>query len=179
MPKGSATNRRVSGESSEGSGQQRIDISVRRHWMRTGYRYFPYAAWQSDQWWVLRANYCFPEHDLVTLFIDGRAVADITAPDRDARRLVASIAALDPISPLARVAYRRCPRSKPSRRWPRWRLTSAMDPSSTHRIYVTYPNSPNPIPMNVTRGADRALNARSGIWPWRRRSTCWWSGSGN
>jgi hypothetical protein len=90
----------VSGESSEGSGQQRIDISVRPHWMRTGYRYFPYAAWQSDQWWVLRANYCFPEHDLVTLFIDGRAVADITAPDRDARPLVASIAALDPISPL-------------------------------------------------------------------------------
>jgi hypothetical protein len=67
--------------------------------MRTGYRYFPYAAWQSDQWWVLRANYCFPEHDLVTLFIDGRAVADITAAEKDARPLVASIAALDPILP--------------------------------------------------------------------------------
>jgi hypothetical protein len=76
-----------------------IDSQVRPHWLRTGYRYFPYAARQSDQWWVLRANYCFPEHDLVTLFIDGRAVADITAAAEDTRPLVASIAALDPILP--------------------------------------------------------------------------------
>jgi hypothetical protein len=72
---------------------------VSPNWLRTGYRYFPYAAWQSYQWWVLRANYCFPEHDLVTLFIGSRAVADITAADEDTRPLVASIAALDPILP--------------------------------------------------------------------------------
>jgi len=67
--------------------------------MRTGYRYFPYAARQSDQWWVLRANFCFPEHDLVTLFVDGRAVGSTTGAAHDPRPLVASIAALDPILP--------------------------------------------------------------------------------
>jgi hypothetical protein len=67
--------------------------------MRTGYKYFPYAARQSDQWWVLRANYCFPEHDLVTLFVEGRAIGDITASEHDTRPLVASVAALDPICP--------------------------------------------------------------------------------
>jgi hypothetical protein len=67
--------------------------------MRTGYKYFPYAARQSDQWWVLRANYCFPEHDLVTLFIDGCAVGSVTGSVDDPRPLVASIAALDPVIP--------------------------------------------------------------------------------
>ncbi len=89
----------MSGDRRAESGAQPIDISVRPQWMRTGYRYFPYAARESGQWWVLRANYCFPEHDLVTLLIDGRAVADITALDEDARPLVASIAALDPMLP--------------------------------------------------------------------------------
>jgi hypothetical protein len=79
--------------------EQPIDVAVRPDWMRTGYKYFPYAAWESGQWWVLRANYCFPEHDLVTLFVDGRAVADITAPKQDARPLVASVAALEPMLP--------------------------------------------------------------------------------
>jgi hypothetical protein len=86
------------GEVTRGS-EQHIDTDVRPHWMRTCYNYFPYATWHCGQWWVLRANYCFPGHDLCTLFIDGRAVAGITATINDPRPLVVSIAALDPILP--------------------------------------------------------------------------------
>jgi hypothetical protein len=40
-----------------------------------------------------------PEHDLCTLFINGEAVADVTASDDDPRPLVASIGSLKPITP--------------------------------------------------------------------------------
>lgn len=71
-----------------------VDTGVEPQWLRTGYRYFPYAAWQDRQWWVIRANYGFPEHDSTTLFIDGVVVADTTAGADDARPLVASIGRL-------------------------------------------------------------------------------------
>ena len=59
-----------------------IDTAVRPHWQRTGYRFFPFATEQSGHWWVLRLNHGFPEHDLYTLFIDGKAAADLTgSPD--------------------------------------------------------------------------------------------------
>jgi hypothetical protein len=77
-----------------------VDPTASPQWRRTGYKYFPYAAWESRQWWVLRANHCFPEHDLVTLFVDGAAVGDVTASPHDTRPLVVGIAALDPILPL-------------------------------------------------------------------------------
>lgn len=63
--------------------------------MRTGYKFFPYAARQSDQWWVLRMNFGFPEHDMYTLFVDAEAVADITANPRHPAALVRSIPTRD------------------------------------------------------------------------------------
>jgi hypothetical protein len=68
-------------------------------WQRTGYMYFPYAAYEHGCWWVLRANYCFPEHDLCTLFINGEAVADVTASEGDPCPLISSIRSLKPITP--------------------------------------------------------------------------------
>jgi hypothetical protein len=77
-----------------------VDITAAQpHWLRTGFKFFPYAAQLTGQWWVVRANYCFPEHDLCTLFIDGHAIADLTGSPDDPRPLVASIAALHPITP--------------------------------------------------------------------------------
>ncbi|VBA45437.1 hypothetical protein [Mycobacterium attenuatum] len=73
-----------------------IGRTTRPHWLRTGYKFFPYAAHQSGQWWVLRLNHGFPEHDLYTLFIDGRAVADITGELDDRSPLVAAVAVLKP-----------------------------------------------------------------------------------
>jgi hypothetical protein len=73
-----------------------IDTTAQPHWLRTGYRFFPYAAQQSGQWWVLRLNHGFPEHDMYTLFIDGRPTADITGNPNDRVPLVASIASLKP-----------------------------------------------------------------------------------
>jgi hypothetical protein len=70
-----------------------IDTDSTPEWLRTGYTFFPYAALQAGQWWVLRIN-CFPEHDLVTLFIDGSVAADVTAGPDDARPLVAGIGRL-------------------------------------------------------------------------------------
>jgi hypothetical protein len=76
-----------------------IDQAVRPRWLRTGYKFFPYAAQQSGQWWVLRLNHGFPEHDMYTLFVDGKAVADITGkPDHEVP-LVASVASLKPYDP--------------------------------------------------------------------------------
>lgn len=71
-----------------------IDTSAHPDWLRTGYKYFPYAAQQSGHWWVLRLNTGFPEHDLYTLFVDGTATADITGPGDTP--LAASVAALTP-----------------------------------------------------------------------------------
>ena len=76
-----------------------LDTAVTPDWLRTGYRYFPYAARQDGQWWTLRANYCFPAHDFATLFIDDSAVAEITASAKDARPLVASIGRLSMTHP--------------------------------------------------------------------------------
>jgi hypothetical protein len=72
------------------------DTAARPHWQRTGYKYFPYAARQSGQWWVLRLNHGFPEHDMYTLFVDANAVADITGNTEDSVSLVASIGSLKP-----------------------------------------------------------------------------------
>lgn len=73
-----------------------VDTHLRPNWMRTGYKFFPYAAQVSGQWWVLRFNYDFPEHDMYTLFVDGSPGVDITAGRADARPLVSSIFALKP-----------------------------------------------------------------------------------
>lgn len=71
-----------------------VDSSSRPVWFRTGYRYFPYAARQSGQWWVLRKNYGFPEHDMYTLFVDGRAALDVTGDVNHRIPLAAAIGAL-------------------------------------------------------------------------------------
>jgi hypothetical protein len=71
-----------------------VDPAVEPQWLRTGYRFFPYAAWQDGRWWVLRVNYGFPEHDFATLFIDGAARADVTGDAKDGRPLVSSIGRL-------------------------------------------------------------------------------------
>ncbi|GFG83286.1 hypothetical protein MPRG_65620 [Mycobacterium paragordonae] len=63
--------------------------------MRTGYKFFPYAAKQSGQWWVLRLNFGFPEHDMYTLFVDAKPVVDITDNPTHPAALVRSIAALN------------------------------------------------------------------------------------
>lgn len=81
-----------------------IDTSIEPEWLRTGYRYFPYAAFQDGQWWVIRANFCFPEHDFATLFIGETAVAEVTASADDDRPLVASIGRLSMTHPQQRTA---------------------------------------------------------------------------
>ena len=73
-----------------------IDTAAQPQWSRTGYKFFPYAAQHSGQWWVLRLNHGFPEHDMYTLFIDGSPAADITAKPDDPSPLVASVALLKP-----------------------------------------------------------------------------------
>jgi hypothetical protein len=73
-----------------------IDTAAQPQWLRTGYKFFPYAAHYSGQWWVLRLNHGFPEHDLYTVFIDGNAAADITANPSDPSPLIAGVAALKP-----------------------------------------------------------------------------------
>jgi hypothetical protein len=73
-----------------------IDTAARPQWLRTGYKFFPYAAHHSGQWWVLRLNHWFPEHDMYTVFIDGSPAADITANPNDASPLIASVGSLKP-----------------------------------------------------------------------------------
>lgn len=73
-----------------------IDTNARPEWLRTGYKFFPYAAMHSGKWWVLRFNHGFPEHDLYTLFIDGDCTADVTGDMNSQIPLVASIGALKP-----------------------------------------------------------------------------------
>jgi len=70
-------------------------------WLRTGYKFFPYAARQSGQRWVLRFNYGCPEHDMYTLFIDGRPTVDITGSPDHSSALVRGIATLRPFDPAA------------------------------------------------------------------------------
>ncbi|MEZ0366134.1 hypothetical protein ACAG26_20880 [Mycobacterium sp. pUA109] len=76
-----------------------IDPAATPQWRRTGYTYFPYAARQCGQWWVLRHNYGFPEHDMYTLFVDGQAAADMTGDQYNRVPLLTSIAALKPADP--------------------------------------------------------------------------------
>lgn len=76
-----------------------IDTGAQPAWRRTGNKQFPYAADQSDHWWILRANHGFPEHDMYTLFVDGQAVADITADPDHPLPLLASVGALHMTTP--------------------------------------------------------------------------------
>jgi hypothetical protein len=78
---------------------EQVDTATAPDWLRTGYQFFPYATNVAGQAWVLRANHYFPEHDLCTLFIDGRAVAEVTSGPDDPRPLLASIGSLRPICP--------------------------------------------------------------------------------
>jgi hypothetical protein len=78
-----------------------IDTTAQPQWLRTGYRFFPYAAQYLGQWWVLRLNHGFPEHDMYTVFIDSRPAADITANADNPSALVASVASLKPYDPAA------------------------------------------------------------------------------
>ncbi|MEV7443224.1 hypothetical protein AB0O22_19155 [Streptomyces sp. NPDC091204] len=55
-------------------------------WLATGSGVFPYAARVEERWWVLRLN-DFPEHPLLTFFVDGRRVADVNDVPSDWQRL--------------------------------------------------------------------------------------------
>lgn len=80
-----------------------VDTNVRPLWMRTGYKFFPYAAQQADQWWVLRFNVGFPEHDLYTIFVDNQVAGDVTGDADSSVPLIASVGALNPSSPQAQM----------------------------------------------------------------------------
>jgi hypothetical protein len=71
-----------------------VDSLARPVWRRTGYKFFPFAAQHSGQWWVLRLNYGFPEHDMYTLFVDGRAALNVTGDVDQPIPLAASVGAL-------------------------------------------------------------------------------------
>ena len=73
-----------------------IDEAANPQWLRTGYKFFPYAAKQSGQWWVLRLNHGFPEHDMYTLFVDGRPGVDVTGGADSSSALVRGIGSLRP-----------------------------------------------------------------------------------
>jgi hypothetical protein len=47
-------------------------------------------------WWVLRVNHGFPEHDLLTLFVDGEVLVDIT-PGCGASPFETTLAGLRPL----------------------------------------------------------------------------------
>jgi hypothetical protein len=76
-----------------------INTAARPAWRRTGNKHFPFAAHHGGQWWVLRVNFGFPEHDIYTLFIDAQAAADITATPAHRKPLLASIGVLNPFHP--------------------------------------------------------------------------------
>lgn len=76
-----------------------IDTAASPDWLMTGYKFFPYAARQNGQWWVLRMNYDFPEHDLYTIFVDGTATADVSGNPESPVPLAASVAGLRPCAP--------------------------------------------------------------------------------
>ncbi|OBF21627.1 hypothetical protein A5725_13630 [Mycobacterium kubicae] len=59
-----------------------------------GCQFFLYAARQTDQWWVLRLNFGFAEHDMYTLFVDATPGVDITDDPHHPTPLVRIIAAL-------------------------------------------------------------------------------------
>ena len=76
-----------------------IDQQAQPAWMRTGYKFFPYAARQAGQWWVLRFNYDFPAHEMYTVFVDACAAADVTGHYIHQIPLAASTGALEPFDP--------------------------------------------------------------------------------
>lgn len=76
-----------------------INTSARPHWLVTGYKFFPYAARQGEQWWVLRMNYDFPEHDLYTIFVDGTATKDVSGSPHSPVPLAAGVGVLSPCAP--------------------------------------------------------------------------------
>ncbi|MBE5477887.1 hypothetical protein E3G68_005241 [Mycobacteroides abscessus] len=76
-----------------------VDTNAWPRWMRTGYKYFPYAAQQAGRWWVLRFNVGFPEHDMYTMFVDNKAAGDVTGNANSSVALIASIGALNPSRP--------------------------------------------------------------------------------
>lgn len=80
-------------------GRSALDVKARPRWLRTGYTYLPYAARHSGQWWVLRFNFGFAEHEIYTLFIDGSPVTDATGDLASPIPLLASICSLRPSSP--------------------------------------------------------------------------------
>jgi hypothetical protein len=90
-----------SGGESSPSTSTAIDEAAQPHWLRTGYKFFPYAAEESGQWWVLRLNYGFPEHNMYTLFVGGRPPVDIMGSPNHSSALVRSIASLRPYDPAA------------------------------------------------------------------------------
>lgn len=76
-----------------------VDTSVWPLWVRTGFKFFPYAARQANQWWVLRFNVGFPEHDMYTIFVDDQVAGDVTGDPGSGVPLIASIGALSPSNP--------------------------------------------------------------------------------
>lgn len=74
-----------------------VDVAARPSWCSTGDSHFPFAAWHAGRWWVLRLNHGFPEHDMYTVFIDGRAVADVTGDSNSDVALIASVGALSTV----------------------------------------------------------------------------------
>ena len=82
-------------------GRVDVDADAQPYWQRTGYRFFPYAAYEDGRWWVLRLNGGFPEHDKYTVFIDGRAAFDVTGSSDHSSALVRSIAVLRPFEPVS------------------------------------------------------------------------------
>lgn len=70
---------------------------------RTGDNYFPYAADVDGVWWVLRLN-DFPDHPLLTLFVDGERHRDLddtprrwTLPSKDSAPLANSEKIIEPL----------------------------------------------------------------------------------
>jgi hypothetical protein len=82
-----------------------IDTAAQPDWLRTGYPFFPHAAHHCGQWWVLRLNHGFPEHDLYTLFVDASPAADLTADltadPQHPSPLIAGVAAPQPYNSAA------------------------------------------------------------------------------
>ena len=90
-----------SGDESSPATPPAIDETAQPHWLRTGYKFFPYAAKQSGQRWVLRLSYGFPDHDMYTVFVDGRPAVDITGSPDHSSAWARGIASLRPYHPAA------------------------------------------------------------------------------
>ncbi|WP_314242277.1 hypothetical protein [Streptomyces sp. DSM 40907] len=67
-------------------------------WHATGSGVFPHAARVEGRWWVLRLN-DFPEHPLLTFFVDGRRVADVNDVPSDWQQLTDTAASAPVLAP--------------------------------------------------------------------------------